>query len=98
MELDEEALRNQKEERMLKTMMIQRQVWNDKVRYLIADEHGSVMLELYNGHQQWGEHYGTAWIWGLYIFPHSRRKGHARRLLEEVEHIVAKAGHKDVYQ
>ncbi len=28
-------------------MMIQRQVWNDKVRYLIADEHGSVMLELY---------------------------------------------------
>ncbi len=78
-------------------MMIQRQVWSDKVRYLIADEYGSVMVELYDEPQQWGEHYGTAWIWGLYIFPHSRRKGHARRLLEEVEHIAAKAGHKDVF-
>lgn len=78
-------------------MMIQRQVWNDKVRYLIADEHGSVMLELYDEPQQWGEHYGTAWIWGLYIFPHSRRKGHARRLLEEAEFYATKAGHKDVF-
>lgn len=50
-------------------MMIQRQVWNDKVRYLIADEYGSVMVELYDEPQQWGEHYGTAWIWGLVYLP-----------------------------
>lgn len=78
-------------------MLIQRQVWNDKVRYLIADEYGSVMLELYDEPQQWGEHYGTAWIWGLYVCPCNRRKGHARRLLEEAEFYATKAGHKDVF-
>lgn len=78
-------------------MLIQRQVWNVKVRYIIADEYGSVMLELYDEPQQWGEHYGTAWIWGLYVCPCNRRKGHARRLLEKAEFYASKAGHKDVF-
>lgn len=78
-------------------MLIQRQVWNNKLRYLIVDEYGSVMLDLYDELQQWGEHYGTALIWGLYVYPNYRRKGHARQLLEKAEFYAAKEGYKDVF-
>lgn len=76
-------------------MLIQRQVWHDHTRYLIADEYGSVMLDLYDNPVHSGSSYGEAWIWGLYVCPCHRRKGHARRLLEEAEFYAAKEGFKE---
>lgn len=78
-------------------MIIQRQHWFEHNRYLIADEYGSVLLDLYDNPAHSGSCYGEAWIWGLYVCPCYRRKGHAKRLLEEAESYAAKEGHKEVY-
>lgn len=77
-------------------MNIQQQTWKEYTRYLISDEYGSVMINLYNEPQKCGSKSYTAWIWGLYVYPEHRRKGHAKRLLEEVERIALENGHKDV--
>ncbi len=75
-------------------MVEQRQEWNDKVIYLIADEYGSVQLELYKDVQDFG---GTAWLWDLFVLPGHRRKGHAKRLLKRAEEAARRDGHKSVF-
>lgn len=75
-------------------MIEQRQEWHTKVIYLIADEYGSVQLELYKDVQSFG---GTAWLWDLFVLPEHRRKGHARRLLKRAEEIAQSEGHKTLH-
>lgn len=77
--------------------MIRQQIWGEVTRYLIDYEHGSVIVDLHNEPQQWGSCYGTAWIWGLYVYPLYRLKGYSKQLLAEAEGIAAKEGHNDVY-
>lgn len=74
-------------------MIEQRQDWNSKVIYLIADEFGSVQLELYKEKQNFG---GTCWLWDLFVLSEYRKQGHAKRLLKRVEEIAKAEGHKDV--
>lgn len=71
----------------------QKQVWNNKTIYLIADEFGSVQLELYKDLQNFG---GTCWLWDLYVKPEYRRRNHARRLLRRAEAIAKAEKHKSV--
>lgn len=78
-------------------MNIQKQEWKEYTRYIIFDEYGSVMLNLYNEPQKCGSKLYTAWIWGLYVCPEYRRKGYAKLLLKEAERIALENGHKDVY-
>lgn len=74
-------------------MIEQRQEWNSKVIYLIADEYGSAQLELYKDMQNFG---GTCWLWDLFVLPEYRRQGHAKRLLKRAEKIAKAEGHKSV--
>lgn len=78
-------------------MNIQKQEWKEYTRYIISDEYGSVMLNLYNEPQKCESKLYTAWIWGLYVCPQYRRKGYAKLLLKEAERIALENGHKDVY-
>lgn len=71
----------------------QKQVWNNKIIYLIADEYGSVQLELYKERQRFG---GTCWLWDLFVLPEHRRQGHAKQLLRRAEEIARAEGHKSV--
>lgn len=75
-------------------MLIQRQVWSHRVRYIIANDHGSVLLELYNKRQEFG---GRAFIWSLYVIPQYRRQGEAKALMRVAEDIAANTGHDAVY-
>lgn len=75
-------------------MIEQRQEWNSKVIYLIADEFGSVQLELYKEKQNFG---GTCWLWDLFVKPEHRKQGHAKRLLKRAEEIAKAEGHKSVF-
>ncbi len=75
-------------------MIEQRQEWNSKVIYLIADEFGSVQLELYKEKQNFG---GTCWLWDLFVLPEHRKQGHAKRLLKRAEEIAKTEGHKSVF-
>lgn len=74
-------------------MIEQKQVWNNKVIYLIADEFGSVQLELFADKQNFGS---TVWLWDLFVLPEHRRQGHAKRLLRRAEEIAKAEGHKAV--
>lgn len=78
-------------------MTIQKQEWKEFTRYLIFDEYGSVMINLYNEPQKCGSKSYTAWIWGLYVCPEHRRNGHAKLLLKEAERIALENGNKDVF-
>ncbi len=75
-------------------MIIQRQVWHDYTKYLIADGYGSVQLELYDKEQKFG---GTAFIYGLWVCPPHRRKLYAGALLSQAEFVAKQAGHKAVF-
>lgn len=74
-------------------MIEQKQVWNNKTIYLIADEHGAVQLELYAEKQNFS---GTCWLWDLFVLPEHRRQGHAKRLLRRAEEIAKAEGHESV--
>lgn len=75
-------------------MIEQEQKWSEYTRYLIANQHGSIQIELYDTEQQWG---GTAWIYALWVKPRSRRKGWAANLLSRAEEVAKANGHKSVF-
>lgn len=81
--------------------MIQRQEWNDFVRYLIVEEYGSIIVDIYNKPQLLDcgtySEYGRILIWSLYVQPEYRRMGFARRLLAEAEKIARLTGRQYVY-
>ena len=75
-------------------MTIQKQEWSDRTRYLIIHNSGSVFLDVYPEVQD--SFGGTAFIWGLYVDKHYRRKGIGRILLEEAERYAQHEGHRSV--
>lgn len=78
-------------------MKIQEQKWHDFTRLLIAVYNpieivGSVQVELYSETQ---DEYGTtAYIYGLWVDEHSRKKGIATTLMDAAESKIKKRGHK----
>lgn len=75
-------------------MLIQRQIWRDHVRFLIASSKGSVQLELYAEKQE--EFGGTAFIFGLWVEPQYRRQSVATSLLKCAEDLAMQEGHSSV--
>lgn len=81
--------------------MIQRQEWSDFVRYLIVEEYGSIMVDIYNKPQFLDggtySHDGRILIWSLYVVHEYRRMGFAKRLLAEAEKIARGTGRTYAY-
>lgn len=75
-------------------MIVQRQVWHDYTKYLIADGYGSVQVGLYDKEQSFG---GTAFIYGLYVCPSYRGNHLGEALLDQAEFCAKHAGHKSVF-
>lgn len=75
--------------------IIQRQRWNEYVRYLIVGPHYSVSLDLFDEYNStFG---GTAFIHGLWVDEIFRRRGLASKVLSQVERIAKRAGHNSVF-
>ena len=75
-------------------MITQQQIWRDYIKYLIADEFGSVLMELYDKEQNFG---GTAFIYGLWVEPLYRNMKQGRNLLRIAEFTAKREGHKAVF-
>ncbi|QCD39694.1 N-acetyltransferase [Muribaculaceae bacterium Isolate-007 (NCI)] len=77
-------------------MMVQKQVWHSRTRYIIVVEGiATVQVELYDEPQ--GPDKVTAFICSLWVNEDERRYGHAGRILDRAEEIAAKEGHKRVH-
>lgn len=70
------------------------QTWLKMKRHLIANEYGSVQLELHEEKQKFG---GKAYIYALWVEPQHRRNGHGRKLLKRAEEIATQQGYDAVY-
>lgn len=69
----------------------QRQPWSEFTRYIIANRHASIQLEVFPKVQDWG---GRCWMYGLFTDPQHRRKYYAREVLGRAEQL-AKEEHCD---
>lgn len=77
-------------------MMVQKQEWHGKTRYIIIIEGvATVQLELYKEPQE--PDGVTAFICCLWVNEDERKYGHGKRIMDRAEEIVAKEGHKRVH-
>lgn len=75
--------------------IIQRQRWEEYVRFLIVGRSCSVSLDLFDDvNSTFG---GTAFIHGLWVDDVCRRKGLATATLATAESIAKRAGHNSVF-
>lgn len=65
---------------------IQKQTWDGITRWLIFNEHGSVMLDIYA--EPRGEEKIKAYIWSLWVDEWHRGKGLGKSLLGTAEEIA----------
>lgn len=71
---------------------IQKQIWANCTRYLVASQHGSVQCYNYAGSDL-----NEASIYGLWVNETERRKGHARQLLTTALKLLSQENFEIVY-
>lgn len=69
---------------------VQKQNWNEFVRYFISCEHGIVIVDLHDNPVCAG---CRAYLWNLWVDEPYRRKGIATRLLRKAEEIILDSGY-----
>lgn len=71
-------------------IQLQEQTWARKNLYLLTTEGGSIQLDIYTRPQ--GEYGIAAYIHNLWVQPHCRREGKAKKLLDKAETIAHNKG------